>query len=206
MRSVITCLLACLLATAMVPAQGKVFLTTNEALALAFPKCKVERTRHVLDQKKKLRVLQLSGHKACRSMVYAYEARRDGKLVGTAYFDRHRVRSKQELVMVVVSPVSLVQRIEVIAFGEPLDYMPRGNFYQQFLGRGLKDQLTTKGNVRSVIGATLTVNATIAAVRRILATHQLVFPKQVEPKPVEKAKKKVGGKTKPKTKPPVTTS
>ncbi len=132
-------------------------------------------------------------------MVYAYEARRDGKLIGTAYFDRHRVRSKQELVMVVVTPESKVLRIEVIAFGEPLDYLPRGNFYQQFLGRGLKDKLTTKGNVRSVVGATLTVNATTAAVRRLLATHQVIFPKQVE-----KAKQKVGGKKKPKTKPPIT--
>ncbi|MFT4511708.1 MAG: electron transport complex protein RnfG [Planctomycetota bacterium] len=205
MRSVITCLFACLLATAMVPAQGKVFLTTDEALALAFPKCKIERTKHVLTTKKKQRVLQLSGHKACRSMVYAYEARREGKLIGTAYFDRHRVRSKQELVMVVVSPVSLVQRIEVIAFGEPLDYLPRGNFYQQFLGRGLKDKLTTKGKVRSVVGATLTVNATVAAVRRLLATHQVVFPKQVE-KTVKKAVKKAAKKVPGKTKPPITTS
>ena len=71
----------------------------------------------------------------------------------------------------------------------------------------MKDKLTTKGNVRSVVGATLTVNATIAAVRRLLATHQVVFPKQVE-----KAVKKVGGKNKPKpkaklkTKPSITTS
>ena len=135
-------------------------------------------------------------------MVYAYVASKEGKLIGTAYFDRHRVRAKQELVMVVVSPESKVLRIEVIAFGEPLDYLPRGNFYQQFLGRGLQDKLTTKGNVRSVVGATLTVNATIAAVRRILATHQLVFPKQV-PKVVKKQK---SGKGKPKAKLPITSS
>tara|TARA_R110002072_G_scaffold121342_1_gene255022 strand:+ start:19773 stop:20348 length:576 start_codon:yes stop_codon:yes gene_type:complete len=191
-----------MLAIAAMPAQGKVFLTTKEALALAFPKSKVARQKHVLDANKKQRVLQLSGHKAVRSMVYAYVASKEGKLIGTAYFDRHRVRAKQELVMVVVSPESKVLRIEVIAFGEPLDYLPRGNFYQQFLGRGLQDKLTTKGNVRSVVGATLTVNATIAAVRRILATHQLVFPKQV-PKVVKKQK---SGKGKPKAKLPITSS
>ena len=197
MRHLIICLLTCWLAAMVLPAQGKVFLTTDEALALAFPKAKVERTKHVLDAKKKQRVLQLSGHKASRSMVYAYQARQHGKLIGTAYFDRHRVRSKQELVMVVVSPESKVLRIEVIAFGEPLDYLPRGSFYQQFLGRGLTDKLTTKGSVRRVVGATLTVNATVAAVRRILATHQLVFPKQVP----KVAKKSGDGQTKPKIQP-----
>ena len=139
MRHLILCLLTCWLAAMALPAQGKVFLTTDEALALAFPKAKVERTKHVLDAKKK----------------------------------------------------------QVIAFGEPLDYLPRGSFYEQFLGRGLTDKLTTKGNVRRVVGATLTVNATVAAVRRILATHQLVFPKQVP----KVAKKSGDGKTKPKTKP-----
>ena len=56
MRQLTSCLLACFLAMVSLPAQGKVFLTTDEALALAFPSCKVERTRHVLDAKKKRRV------------------------------------------------------------------------------------------------------------------------------------------------------
>jgi hypothetical protein len=160
-------------------AQGKVFMTAAEALNLAFPKCQVERTRHVLDDSKKQRVLKLSGHKPARSMVFAYRAKKAGKVIGTAYFDRHRVRSKHELVMVVVDPVGKVRRIEVVSFGEPLDYLPRQNFYAQILGRGLDSKLSTSGEVRSVVGATLTVNSTVAATRRILAVHQLLFPVQV---------------------------
>lgn len=169
---------------AALPAQGKTFLTTAEAISLAFPGCKVERQRHVLNDKLKKVVHKLSGHKPCRSMVIAYQARKKGKVVGTAYFDRHRVRSQRELVMIVVSPENKVGRIEVISFGEPLDYLPRGRFYAQFLGRGLSDQLSTKGVIRSVVGSTLTVNATTAAVRRILATHEVLNPKS---KPVVKA-------------------
>jgi hypothetical protein len=165
-------------------AQGKVFLTPAEALELAFPKCKVERTKHVLNDAKKKQVAKLAGHAALRSMVFAYQAKKKGKVVGTAYFDRHRVRSKQELVMIVVDFVGKVRRIEVVSFGEPLDYLPRGNFYGQFIGRALDASLSVKKGVRTVVGATLTVNATVAAVRRILATHQVLFPKQVVPPPV----------------------
>ena len=154
-------------------------MTAAEALDLAFPKCQVERTKHVLDEPKKQRVLKMSGHKAARSMVFAYQAKKAGKLIGTAYFDRHRVRSKQELVMIVVGPLGKVRRIEVVSFGEPLGYLPRQNFYAQILGRGLDSKLSTSCDVRSVAGATLTVNATVAATRRILAVHQLLFPEQV---------------------------
>jgi hypothetical protein len=180
--------LVCL--AAGVVGQGKVFMTAAEAIDLAFPKCQIERTKHVLDKAKKERVLKLSGHKAARSMVFAYQAKKEGKIIGTAYFDRHRVRSKQEIVMIVVDPLCKIRRIEVVAFGEPLDYLPRQNFYAQILGRGLDRDLSTSRAIRSVAGSTLTVNATVAVTRRILAVHQLLFPKQVAK--VRKPKKPVG--------------
>lgn len=182
MRSLLPILTCAMSLAAALPAQGKTFLTTAEALALAFSGCKVERQRHVLDDTKKKLVHKLSGHKPSRSMVIAYQAKKNGKVVGTAYFDRHRVRSQRELVMIIVDPNGKVRRIEVVSFGEPLDYLPRGRFYAQFVGRGLDNKLSTKGSIRSVVGSTLTVNATTAAVRRVLATHQVLFAKPVRAK------------------------
>jgi hypothetical protein len=138
----------------------------------------------VLDAAKKKRATELAGHKPRRSMVYAYEGRKGGKLVGTAYFDRHRVRSKQELVMVVVGPDSSVRRLEVLAFEEPVDYLPRGSFYAQLIGRALDEKLSTKRDIVGVSGATLTVNATVQAVRRVLAAHMVLHPAQ-RPRPSE---------------------
>lgn len=181
----------CTLFGGVLPAQGKVFLSAAEALKLAFPKAKVERQKHVLNEAKKSAVHKLSGHKARRSMVIAYVATdKQGKRIGTAYFDRHRVRSKQELLMVVLDANGAVKRIEILAFGEPVDYLPRATFYAQFVGSKLDDKLSTKGKIRSVVGCTLTVNATLASVRRLLAVHQVVFagakprqgPKQVSAK------------------------
>ena len=183
MRQTLTllCLLAASMSALAAPsaAQGKVFLSTKEALALAFPDCEIERVKSVLDAAKKKRATELAGHKPRRSMVYAYEARKAGKLVGTAYFDRHRVRSKQELVMIVVDPDSKVRRIEVVSFEEPVDYLPRGSFYAQLVGRGLDDKLSTKREIVGVTGSTLTVNATVQAVRRVLAAHMVLHPEQV---------------------------
>jgi hypothetical protein len=179
-----TMLLALAALPAPLAAQGKVFLTTKEALALAFPGCEVARVKHVLDAAKQKRATELAGHKPRRAMVYAYEARKDGALVGTAYFDRHRVRSKQELVMIVVDPRSRVRRLEVVSFGEPLDYLPRGGFYAQLVGRALDADLSTKRGVVGVTGATLTVHATVQAVRRVLAAHMVLHPEQ-RPRPSE---------------------
>lgn len=184
-RRLIAAFLALAAAAASLAAQGKVFLTTDEALELAFPGCQIARKEHLLDERHRARITEQAGQATSRSIVFAYEARRDGALVGTAWFDRHRVRSLQELLMIVVGPDGRCARIEVLAFGEPVDYLPRETFYVQLIGRALDAELSTKQAIRGVAGATLTVEATVAAVRQVLATHAVIYPDQ-QPKPVPK--------------------
>lgn len=156
------------------PVAAKVFLTVDEALKLAFPDCKVERKTGYLTAEQVQRARELSGVEVPSALVTYYVARRNGQLAGTAYFDTHRVRTLPETLMVVVDPQGRVARIEVIAFREPEEYLPRGAWYDQFRGRGLDRELRLKQAIRPVTGATLTARATTDAVRRVLALHQAI--------------------------------
>jgi hypothetical protein len=82
------------------------------------------------------------------------------------------VRTLEETVMVVVDPDGRVARVEVIAFDEPPDYLPRAEWYRQFDGRPLDAELDLERAIRPVTGATLTAVATTAAARRVLALHR----------------------------------
>ena len=44
-----------------VPSQGKVLLTPQEALELAFPECEIERKTHFLDDEQQDRVAEMAG-------------------------------------------------------------------------------------------------------------------------------------------------
>ncbi len=148
---------------------GTVFLTRDEALALAFPKCKVERTTAFLTDVEAKRVAKLAKLDFSDSVVYPYRATKEDKWVGTAYFDTHRVRSLRQTVMVVVKPDTSIGRVEVLSFAEPKDYLPREKWYAQFPGRKLDDDLNVNRKIRGVTGATLTSTATTACCRRVLA-------------------------------------
>jgi Na+-translocating ferredoxin:NAD+ oxidoreductase RnfG subunit len=76
--------------------------------------------------------------------------------------------------MVVVGPDGEVARIEILAFKEPPDYIPRDAWYEQFSGRELGPDLELKRAIRPVTGATLTARATTDAVRRVLALHEVL--------------------------------
>ena len=93
---------------------------------------------------------------------------------GTAYFDTHIVRTLPETILVAVDPKGAIARIEILSFSEPEEYLPRANWYGQFSGKTLTDELSEKRGVRPVTGATITVRVTVEAARRVLALDAFV--------------------------------
>lgn len=160
------------------PAEAKVFLTQDEALALAFPGCAIARLTHYLTAAEQAAAAKLAGNEVETALVHAYDATCAGKPGGTAYFDAHKVRTLPETLMVVVEPDGKVRRIEVLAFSEPEDYLARDAWYKQFYGKALGPELELKKDIRGIAGASLTARVTTQAVRRVLALHQVVKAKR----------------------------
>lgn len=176
-------LLPLLFSLGSTPSAEKVFLTTQQALERAFPDCEVERKSFTLTKAQRVHIEKESGSKLRSSIVRAYIARKKGRVVGTAYFDAHRVRTLREVLMIVVTGSRAIDRVDMLAFGEPLDYIPRGRWYAQFVGRKLDEDLRLRRGIDGVTGATLTARATTRCARRILATHDVVFPRPKKEKP-----------------------
>jgi len=154
---------------------AKVYLSQEEALKLAFPGASVERNTAFLTADQQREVQKLSGDEAPPSaLVVYYVATKDGHEIGTAYFDAHIVRTMSETIMVVVDPEGRASRVEVLSFQEPEEFLPRPHWYEQFHGKALNDELSTKRGIRPVAGATLTARATTDAVRRVLALHRVI--------------------------------
>ena len=159
---------------------AKVYLTQEEALRLAFPAgTSVERRTAFLTAAQQEAARKFCGsEKAPSALITFYVGTTDGREVGTAYFDTHVVRTQPETILVLVDPHGAIARIEVLAFAEPEEYLPRANWYGQFSGRKLDEDLAVRRGIRPVSGATLTARATLDAARRVLAVHQVLHPVQ----------------------------
>jgi hypothetical protein len=95
-------------------------------------------------------------------------------LLGYAYFETHDVRSLPETLMIVVGPDDRVAAVHVLAFHEPEAYLPHEAFLAQFAGRELDPELSLRTGIQGIAGSTFTANAVTAAVRRVLAVHQVL--------------------------------
>jgi len=95
-------------------------LTQDEALRLAFPPpAAIERRTAFLSEEQLARAKALAGadvEVASRVVTY-YLGLRDGTPLGVAYFDRHRVRTLNEVLMFVVSPEGRMARVDILSFG-----------------------------------------------------------------------------------------
>jgi len=152
-------------------------LSLQEALQAAFPPpAVVDRRTAFLSSAALDSARADAGAPVDQSVVSYYVATRDGAPLGVAYFDSHRVRTLNEVLMIVVGPDDKVQRVEVLRFAEPPEYHPRDGWLAQFQGHTLAPDLSLKGSISAMTGATLTSNAVTRSVRRVLALHRRIHP------------------------------
>ena len=171
----VAAVVAASLAPAVASAQT---LTQDGALDLAFPGADFERRTAYLGDVTLDSAARLAGPDVPieATVVTYYVARRGGEAVGVAYFDAHRVRTLPEVLMVVVGRDDRILRVESVSFHEPPEYRAPDGWLRQFSDGGLDEDLSLKGRIANITGATLTAGAASRAVRRSLALHAVIDP------------------------------
>ena len=160
------------------PTEAQV-LPLEEALRLAFPTADtVQRRTAYLDQGQLALISDVSGSdvEPPPGVVAYYVAFEGGNPAGVAYFDAHRVRTLDQVLMIVVGADDRVRRIETVSFREPPEYEAPKRWLELFRQRALNPDLSLKGDIPNLTGATLTARAVTQAVRRVLALHEVISP------------------------------
>ncbi|HEU4364525.1 MAG TPA: FMN-binding protein [Candidatus Krumholzibacteria bacterium] len=157
-----------------VNARAEVFHSRESALRLAFPGAdRVEKREIFLDADDAAEVERLARSPLGSRLVTGYVGWKGAAVTGYAFIETHPVRSLPETIMIVVAPDGRVAGVHVLAFHEPPEYGPPPAWLRQFEGRALNDEMSLRGDIAGITGATLTAHSITAAVRRTLAVHQV---------------------------------
>ncbi len=164
------------LAAAGAPAAASVFHTQQEALALAFPEAeRIESKTTVLSEAQAAKVEALARSQLESKLVTIHTGMRGAEVLGFALIDVHIVRTLPEAFMVVLTPEGAVRSVRMLAFHEPLDYLPPQRWYGQFEHKTLAESLRLGGDIHGVVGATLSTQAATRGVRRALAYYEVLL-------------------------------
>ena len=150
-------------------------MTREQALAWAFPDADhVDSQSFVLSDDQVQRIEARARAKLDSKLVTLYTGRKEETVLGYAVIDVHTVRTLPEAFLVVLGPDGSVQRLRVLAFHEPQEYLPPQRWLEQFEGKGGGAPLRLKGDVHGIAGATLSSQAVTGGVRRALALHEIL--------------------------------
>jgi len=173
-RRSLACWGALLLVLPLVVARGQSTISTEEALRLVFPlPVQVERKTLFLNDEQLRAIRKLSRAPVDSKLITYYVGSDTGGVVGYAFIETHIVRTMPETFLVHLAPDATVRAVELLAFHEPQDYRPPERWLEQFDGRGLTDELWLKRGIQNIVGATITSQAIVSRIRRIVATYEI---------------------------------
>lgn len=170
-------------------AAAKVFHSQKEAIALAFPDAdRVEQETYILSADQVESIEQMARCELDSRIVKIYTGWRGSEVLGHAHIDVHTVRTKPEGFMVVVDPGGVVTSFRMLAFHEPIDYLPTNRWYTQFTNKTIERseggdeqrrlRLRLGHDIHGVVGATLSARAATEGVRRALAYYEVLLRTQ----------------------------
>jgi hypothetical protein len=169
-------LLPIALVAVALPARAVVFHSQAGALELAFPEAERIETDTYLLTKEQVETVQKSARSRLDSRIAKfYIGWKGGERLGYAFIDVHNVRTLPEAFMVVLALDGSVSSLRVLAFHEPLDYLPSERWFDQFGGKTLADPLRLGRDVHGIMGAPLSTRAVTDSVRRVLALYDLLL-------------------------------
>jgi hypothetical protein len=154
-------------------ARAKSYQTQQQAISAAFGAAPVERKTLFLSKEQAEAIEKLSRAKVSSRIVSYYVSRGPAGVSGVAFFDRQVVRDMPVTFMVAVKPSGEIDRVEILSFDEPADYLPPLRWLQLYGSRRLNDDLAIGRAIPHITGSSLTSQAMNDGVRRALATFEI---------------------------------
>lgn len=148
----------------------QVFLTEEAALKTVFPGAdKVIRETRVLSPGEKQRIEARLGWVLNESSVTVHRGFKDGAPQGQAMITEEIGKFKPITFIVKVTNEGRVERVEIMTYREAVGAeVRRQRFARQFKGKTARDPLRINRDILNVTGATLSVQAVTAGVKKVL--------------------------------------
>lgn len=175
-----------LLSLVALPAQAKLLVKPEEALKSAFGPSATVHKKNILLNADEVKKAQKLAHEPIKDHVFTFYVIKDkDKLRGYAGLLTKEVRTKDETSLFILSPQGQLKSIEVIAFYEPPEYIPKDSWFKSFKGKDLRSKFTLGGDIPTLSGATMSAEALTDSAKIILAVWKVKFDQAAQPSPTK---------------------
>jgi Na+-translocating ferredoxin:NAD+ oxidoreductase subunit G len=117
---------------------------------------------------------KLSMQKINTKLHRIYLAKNGEKTVGYGVLMNQKVRTKSAIALYLITLDNKIKSIEVVAFNEPLEYLPSATWLNVFDNKSIANTLKLNQDIPTTTGATLSARAITDGAREALALLEIV--------------------------------
>ncbi len=152
---------------------AKVNTKVEQAVKGSFAKVDtIEPKRLILTKTQFAKVQKAARAKLATKVYRYYEFKSGGKVVGYGVLIARKVRTKKATVLYAFAPDGTLKFAEIMAFGEPPEYIPNDTWMGQFKQKPKTAQLKMGSDVPTISGATLSARSITDGARIARAIFQ----------------------------------
>ncbi len=119
----------------------------------------VSKTNILLSKAQASKIEQDAQVKLDTNIFRYYKATKADKILGYAILVNNKVRSKNAVVLYFITTDAVLKGIEIIAFNEPLEYIPSATWNSQFQDIPTTKMLRLSKEIPTITGATLSARS-----------------------------------------------
>lgn len=155
---------------------AKLLISPFDALHAVYGKdVKIKKKNVLLTIDKAERVYKQAKMKKGGKIFRTFTVTKDDKIIAYAILVSRVVRTKDAAILYMISPVGVIESVEVIAFNEPPEFTPSKQYIAQFKGKTDQDTLRVGKDIPTVTGATMGARNVTDGARLALALFDLLF-------------------------------
>lgn len=158
------------------PLSAKVLISPIDAMKECYGENSLIVKKNILLSKKQAKHIQQEAKVKLDSKIFrTFKATKDGQLLGYGILVNKKVRSKNAVVIYLISNDSILKSIEIIAFNEPPEYLPSKKWNSQFENIPTEKMLRVSKEIPTITGATLSARTITDSSRLAFALYHEVL-------------------------------
>lgn len=153
---------------------AQLIISPFDAMKLHFGEdCTIEKKSLLLTSEETKAVTKLAKVKLDTKIYKTFRAFKDDRLLGYGVLVLHKVRSKDTAVLSIIEPDGRLKTIEIVAFNEPIEYLPSKSWIEVLNNQTLSDSLALGKDIPSITAATMSARAATNAARIALSIYEI---------------------------------
>ena len=146
---------------------AKIIIPPVNAMKQAYPSSsKIDKKNITLTNTQAKKIQKKAKAKLKNKKIKVFKAMKKNKVLGYGILINKKVRSKNAAILYIISSDSILKSIEIIAFNEPLEYIPSKTWMKKF------ENSKTSKNIPNITGATLSAKSIIDGSRLAFSFYE----------------------------------